>query len=502
MHMHFMGIDIGTSGVRAAVFNRDGFQESLYYNEYHMICAEQGMGELDPETIFYSLMEVVKKCADSISDGGGISAVGLSTQLFSIMALDKAGQPLTNVFTWADIRSMKYAEEIREKYDYERIYNSTGCRGQHPMYPLSKVLWLKGIDPERYKKVYKFVSIKEYVLYKLFGEFVIDITDASTTGFFNIHRFEWDDYILESVLQLDKIKLGMPVDCTFTLNGMKPEYAAAMGLDPKTPFTVGSGDGMLANLGCGVSDDTSMSCTIGTSGALRIAVDKPLLDSRQRTWCYCFTRDMWVAGGAINNGGIILKWFRDEYKKQFEFEAEVSGENNIYSLFDRYAADINAGSDGLLFLPFLTGERSPNWNANAKGTLHGLQLMHGRKHIVRAAMEGVIYRMYSVYEVITQLNNNVKQIIANGGYVNSEVWLQIQADIFGKEIAVAGIGEASVFGAAYVAMVAVGAVADLRQKLPCMEPQKVIIPQNNNSMVYGENYGHFKKLYHAIYEND
>jgi len=500
----FMGIDIGTSSVRAALFDLNGKQVSISQNEYSMICTEHGMGELDPELVFDSLIKAVRNCIgmlDSIDRKAEkkIEAVGISTQMHSLMVVDKCGRPMTNVITWADTRPINQAEQIKRNFDYNMMYRNTGCRVQHPMYPLSKILWLKETKPEIYKNSYKFISIKEYVLFKLYGQFVIDFTDASATGFFNIHTFEWDKYILNNVLDIDESILGEPVECTFILRNMNREYAEAIGLDPDTPVVVGSGDGILANIGCGVFDDTSMTSTIGTSGAMRISVNTPLLDPDQKTWCYCLTKNMWIAGGAINNGGIVLKWMRDNFRKQFECEAEEAGINSIYALFDKYAGEISPGSDGLIFLPFLTGERSPDWNVNAQGTLHGLQLFHTGKHFVRAAMEGVMFRMFSVYETITQLNNNVNQIKANGGYVKSDIWLQIQADVFNKEIAVAGIGEATVFGAAYTAMVAIGAISGFNQMLPEMEPLKVVKPNPDNAVAYRNAYKRFKDLYHKIY---
>lgn len=496
----FMGIDIGTTGVRAALFDINGSQVGLAYREYPMICTQTGMAELDPNTVFRSFIEVVRECiAGAEARRQDVAAVGLSTQMSSLLAVDKSGKNLTNVLTWADTRSLGQALSVMENHDYMQVYNSTGCRVQHPMYPLSKILWIKESMPVLFGEVYKFVSIKEYILSRLFGEYVIDFTDASTTGLFNIHSFKWDNYILENVAGIDETRLGTPVECTYSLKNLKHEYAEEMGLDKNTPFVVGSGDGILANAGCGVFDDTRMSCTIGTSGALRIAVSKPLLDTRQRTWCYCFTRDTWVAGGAINNGGIVLKWLRDGWKNQFEFDAEALGMKNIYKLFDKYAEEIPPGSEGLIFLPFLTGERSPNWNANTVGTIHGLKLIHGKKHIVKAAMEAVIYRMYSLYEVIAGMGVNVKQIIANGGYANSDVWLRIQADIFGKDIAVAGITEAAAFGAAYVAMVFAGAVPNLKHPLPCMKPSRVVKPVMENHPIYKEMYKTFMELYSKIY---
>lgn len=492
----FMGVDIGTSGVRAAIFNMEGSQISLCHKEYPIICSEPRMAELDPELIFSSLINVVSDCIkQSNIPANCIEAIGLSSQMHSLMAVDKEGKCLTNVITWADSRSIDEADFIEKNFDLKEMYERVGCRIQHPMYPLSKILWIKRSRPEVYNNVYKFVSIKGYILYKLFGKFLIDITDASATACFNIHEFKWDEYILKDVLDIGIDMLCEPVECTHKLIGMQDAYAKEMGLCPTTPVIIGSGDGIMANVGCGVFDDTSMSCTIGTSGALRIAVDKPLLDPEQRTWCFCFTKDKWVSGGAVNNGGIVLKWFRDQYRKQFEYEADTLGLKDLYELFSNYASQIEPGCEGVLFLPYLTGERSPGWNANASGLIHGLRLTHDKRHIIRAAMEGVIYNMYSIYKIIEKLDGNVNTIVANGGYVNSNVWLQIQADIFNKDIAVARVGEASAFGAAYTAMAAVGAIESLQKVLPQMKPVKVIKPIKENVEIYRNTYKQFKELY-------
>lgn len=496
-----MAVDIGTSSVRAAMFDEKGKQLGIASLEYPLICSEAGMAELDPELVFSSILKVVKGCVDKAGvSASDIGAMGFSTQMHSFLAVDKEGKCLTNVMTWADNRPIRQAEYIAKNYDCMKLYSATGCRVHHPMYPLSKILWIKEEKPEIFNKVYKFISIKTYVFFKLFSQFVTDYTDASASACFNIHTFKWDSDILDNVLGISENMLGEPVECTHVLKGMKKEYAGLMGINSDMPVVAGSGDGIMANLGCGVFDDTSMSCTVGTSGALRIAVDKPLIDPQQRTWCYCFTRDTWVAGGAINNGGIVLKWIRDNYKAQFDEDMKQQGISNYYKLFDKFAAEVDPGSDGLLFLPLLTGERSPNWNAAARGIMYGLDIRHGRKHFIRASMEGVIYRLFSVYEAITAINSNVRQIKANGGYAKSDIWLQMQADIFNKEIAVAGIDEASVFGAAYNAMAAVGAVNSLKSGISVMEPSRVIKPNPENTEMYREQFRLFKDIYNKIYK--
>jgi gluconokinase len=497
----FIGIDIGTTGIRAAVFDLDGKQKGYCYQEYPLISNAEGIAELDPETIFQSFIKVTKNAiAQNNLSGGAIEGIGISAQMHSLLTVDKEGKCLTNVMTWADSRSILDADHIGENLDFRTLYQKTGCRVQHPIYPLSKLLWLQRCKPETFEETYKFVSIKEYILFRLYGEYVIDITDASTTGCFNIHKFDWDDDILKDILKVSREKFGEAVECTYILKGMKNEYAQAIGLRATVPMVIGSGDGIMANLGCGGIDNTTMSCTIGTSGALRIAVDKPLLDDCQRTWCYCFTKDQWVAGGAVNNGGIVLKWIRDQYREQFDKDVAVYKVKNVYQLFDKYIDEVQPGSNGLLFLPYLTGERSPGWHTDASAYICGIKITHDKRHFIRAAMEGVLYNMYSILEIIESIGGNTKRIIANGGYINSQIWLQMQADIFNREILVSPIGEASAWGAAYTAMVAVGAKKGFNEISHQCHFSKVIQPKAENHVIYQDSYQKYKELYNMLIE--
>jgi gluconokinase len=499
----FMGVDIGTSGIRAAVFSEYGEEKGFCYKEYPMISTTEGMAELDPELLFDSFIGVARDCfGQNNIPGNSVAAIGISTQMFSFLAVNRDGNALTNLITWADTRSLQDVRYVESNFDCKRLYFKTGCRAQHPIYHISKILWLKRTQPELFEKIYKFVTIKEYILHKMFGVYYVDITDASTSACFNINTFKWDEDILKEVLQVGEGKFGETVDCTHTLKGMKENYAREMGLRASIPIVIGSGDGIMANVGCGGIDNTTMSSTIGTSGALRIAVDKPLLDEKMRTWCYCFTRNQWVAGGAINNGGIVLKWFREQYRAQFEKEAETLQFDSVYKLFDHYVSQTFPGSEGLFFLPFLTGERSPGWNADANAYICGLKITHDKKHIVRAAMEGIMYNMYSIYGVLDNLGGNVRRIIANGGYVNSSVWLQMQADIFNKEITVAPIGEASVWGAAFTSMVATGVVRGFDDVRPGFKPGRVIQPNVENHTIYNEAFRRYQELYHMLVDKN
>jgi len=494
----FIGLDIGTSSVRAVMFDGSGGQVSMGSVEYSVISDADGWAELDPDFIFEACINVIKNCIEKAGPKKNCTAgIGISCQMHSLMAVDGTGQPLTRLITWMDTRAGTEADYILKNFDVGDMYSRTGCRVQHPMYPLSKLLWLKSNAPDTFGKAYKFITIKEYVIFKLFNQFVVDYTLAASQGYYDIHEQQWDRDIIEGILGMNVDKFSEVVECTYVLKGMKAEYARKMGVDAGIPVVIGSGDGIMANLGCGVTDDTSMSSTIGTSGAIRISSDKPLLDPEQRTWCYSFTKAQWVSGGAINNGGIVLKWLREQFREQFEYDAAQHNES-IYKVFDRFAEEIKPGSDGLIFLPYITGERSPDWNAGVRGMMYGLGISHGRKHIIRAAMEGVMYRMYSVYEVISQIKDSAVHIRANGGYARSDVWLKMQADIFNKEILVSGVEEASALGAAYLCMYALGEVSDMKRLLSGMHPKKVITPSAENHEIYKEAYKKAKTLYECI----
>ncbi len=468
--------------------------------ETPLITETAAMAELDPYLIFEQLVEVVNHSTRFAREQNQqIQAIGWSTQLHSLMAVDHAGRPLTRLMTWADSRANDQADEIKRDYDIDRLYEITGCRAQHPLYPLSKILWLRECQPDVFKQTSHFISIKTYLIYRLCGEYLVDITDASATACFNIQKFCWDPYILKNILNLEPHHFAKPVACDAVLPALKPDMLQRLGLDRQTVIVAGTGDGIAANLGCGIFDDSAMTSTIGTSGAIRTTVRQPLLDPQQRTWCYCLSDQLWVAGGAINNGGIVLRWLRDQFLATFKADATASNLNSVYAQFDRYASDLPAGSDGLIFLPLLTGERSPNWNARTRGVLYGLDIRHSRAHIVRAAMEGILYQMYSVYQALASISQSSIQIRANGGYARSEIWLQMQADLFGKPIAVSTVSEASALGAAYLAMVAVGAVSQLGEALPAMDVHKIYQPDPLQFPIYQSGFQLYQDIYQRLY---
>jgi gluconokinase len=333
------------------------------------------------------------------------------------------------------------------------------------------------------------------VVEQLTGQRAVDYSVASSSGYFNLHTHTWDDDLL-GLLGLARERLSPPVDAT----EQAPLSAAAaerLGLKAGTPLVWGAGDGMLAHLATGGFDTSRFSSTIGTSGALRVLARRPLLDEQARTWCYCFDAQTWVAGGAINNGGLVLRWLRDQLGGEERRAARERGVDS-YEVMCEVAATVPAGADGLVMLPFLTGERSPNWNAAAKGLLFGLQLHHTRAHLIRAGLEAVIFRMLSVYEALRSLTGQEGEIWANGGYTRSPLWVQIQADVFQRKVAVPRVTEASAFGASLVALKSVGLIGDYRDLEPAITVERSYQPDPAQAPAYQKTFALFQSLYDDV----
>ncbi|MEC2628091.1 FGGY family carbohydrate kinase, partial [Bacillus cereus] len=244
----------------------------------------------------------------------------------------------------------------------------------HPMSPLSKLVWLQNEQAELFAKSYKFISIKEYVFYKLYKEYVIDYSIASATGMFNLKSLKWDEEALH-VAGITDEKLSKLVPTTHSLTGLDEEFAKEMNVLVSTPFVVGASDGVLSNLGVNAIDPGVVAVTIGTSGAIRAVTNRPVTDPKGRIFCYALTEDHWVIGGPVNNGGMIFRWARDQLGTS-EIELAKRLGKDPYEVLTEIAAKVNPGSDGLLFHPYLAGERAPLWNANARGSFFGLGLHH------------------------------------------------------------------------------------------------------------------------------
>jgi len=456
---YMIGIDIGTTSTKAVLFEENGQVVVTANEEYPLYTPTPSIAEQNPDEIFQAVISSVKQVIQNSGiESSRVMFVSCSSAMHSVIPIDHEGLPLMRCLTWADNRSAEWAVRLKRDMGGHEVYMRTGTP-IHPMSPLTKLMWLRHDHPETFSKSAKFISIKEYVLAKLFNEYVVDHSIASATGLMNLNNLDWD----EEALQLAGItgdRLSRLVPTTYKLEGLDAGYAEQMGLVTETPFIVGASDGVLSNLGVDAVDPGVVAVTIGTSGAIRTVVDKPITDPKGRYFCYALTEKQWVIGGAVNNGGVILRWLRDELAAAEVETANRLGQNP-YDLITQIAAGVRPGSDGLLFHPYLTGERAPLWNSDARGSFFGLSLHHKREHMIRAVLEGIIYNLYTVLLALEESIGRPTIIKATGGFARSELWRQIMADIFDQNVVVPESFESSCLGAVVLGLVAMGKAESL-----------------------------------------
>lgn len=456
---YMIGIDIGTTSTKAVLFKENGSIVTQANVGYPLHQPSPSVAEQDPEQILNAVIQTIA----AVMQRSGIRPdellfLSFSSAMHSVIAVDPAGKPLTACITWADNRSSASATRLKNELGGHELYLRTGTP-IHPMSPITKLMWLGQEQPDLFRQTYKFISIKEYIFAKLFGEYIIDHSIASSTGMFNLEKLAWDDEALR-IAGITAEHLSKPVPTTQVIQGLLPGFAEQLGLLASTPFVVGASDGVLSNLGVGAIQPGVVAATIGTSGAIRTVVDRPLTDPKGRIFCYALTEKHWVIGGPVNNGGMLFRWVRDEFAAS---EVETAKRLGIdpYEVLTRIAEQVPPGSNGLLFHPYLTGERAPLWNPDARGSFFGLSMTHRKEHMIRSVLEGVIFNMYTVLLAMEERIGRPSKILATGGFARSSLWRQMMADIFDQEVIIPESIESSCLGAVVLGLYATGRAESL-----------------------------------------
>jgi len=478
---YLISIDIGTTSLKSLAFDLQG--EILLRNsvDYPIYNPHPGYSEQDPEQIFEAFYSCLKDTTSAFP-ADELIAVSFSSAMHGILALDRSGKPLSPIITWADNRASKQASQLKGSPQGELIYQSTGTP-IHPMSPLCKIAWLKIHQPQLFAQTTHFVGIKEYIFYRLFGKFIIDHSLASATGLFNIHQKIWDPAAL-AWAGITPDLLSDPVGVTHSEAGLDNKLAGGLGIKPGTPFYIGASDGCLANLGEGVLDKSVAAVTIGTSGAIRITTDHPQIDTLGRTFCYILDQEHFVLGGAVNNGGNVYQWFKDIWGE------ETSIENSLEI--------VPPGSEGLVCLPFLHGERAPAWDPQARGAWMGLSHIHGKPHFLRSLLEGVLFGIHHVGLVIEEISGPFQSIRAGGGFFNSHKLAQMLADVSAKDVYISDSIESSSRGAAVLALKELGAINNLSEFLPSNRGKK-LTPDPKVQASYQPVFKRYLDLFNDLY---
>jgi gluconokinase len=442
-----IGLDLGTSSAKAVAFDTNGQALAAHAVEVGIASPAPDRAEQDPDELVNAAEQATAAVVRDLTVWGRtVAGLGLSGAMHSLLALDVVGRPLTPVMLFADNRATEQARQLAARPGAVALARRTGTP-LHPMSPFAKLRWFAEYDQQTVDAARWWISAKEYLLRKLCAADVVDHSIASATGLFNLEDTCWDGEAL-ALAGIDAGVLSAPVPTTTVLH----TRSAWGGLLAGTRVVVGASDGCLATLGAGATGGGAAALTVGTSGALRMIVDRPEADTRARLFCYALTEARWVVGGPISSGGIVLRWARDGL---FPNLARPMGKQP-YAWFDELAAMVPPGADGLLCLPYLLGERAPLWDPELRGAFVGLSIRHGQGHVLRALLEGVAFQLATVLGLVEGLGRPVAALRADGGFTRSRLWLQIMADVLGRPLELPRTLEGACRGAALLALEALG----------------------------------------------
>jgi gluconokinase len=486
------GLDIGTTATKAAVFDDGAHVLGLSRREHPLLVDKPPRAEQDPEAMFDSALETLREsCAQTAASGAEIAAVSLSSSMHTFIGVDDSDRPITPVLTWADNRAARQAAALRDSPAAPDLYRRTGTP-IHPMSPLTKLMWFREQERETFDSVRRWISIKELFVRRVLGEYLVDHAIASATGLLDIHRRDWDDTAL-SLAGLDRGRLSTPASTTVTAGRLTREWADRLGLAAGTPVILGASDGVSENLGAAAIAPGVAAMTIGTSGAIRACVPAPAIDNGGRLFCYVVGDDRWIVGGPTNSGGIALAWLLSTVL------SDLQQRNDAYKALDLLASEAPPGSEGVVFLPFLLGERAPQWDSDARAVFFGLAASHGRPQLIRAVMEGVVYQLYQVHRVLTDTVGEVAALRATGGFARSPVWRQICADVFGLEVSFPAVDVAAACrGAAMLGMTALGMLDSLEDAAGLVKYEHIHSPQEPARQRYFTGRELFAELYEKL----
>ena len=460
-----LAIDIGTGSSRAMVVDTRLNNLSIHQISYKLHKPHSGWVEQDADEVLQATLQVIKQAAGSVKKASlVITGMCFSSAVSSLLALDATGKPLGNALIWGDLRAQNEVFELQK--EARQLYHRTGTP-LHTSYWLPKLRWLQTNQPDILNNAAHWMGIKDYVIWHLSGEFMTDFSNAAATGMLNLQTLQWDDL----ACSLANLKNGslLPVKpTTFIIPQIRAKIAAELGLPVKTSLVLGAGDGPLANLGSGAINPGQAATTIGSSGACRSVATGPVLqDERMRVWSYPLLDDLWVIGGAENSGGLVVEWFQNNM-------AAAADKN--FSAMMQAASGVPAGSDGLIFLPYLFGERAPIWDVAARGALIGLDDQHTPAHLARAMLEGTVFALYDVFQALCDSIAPITEIRVSGGYTRSPFWLSIQASMFNRELVVMDDHECSALGAALLGFLALGTFPNLKSGASSLKIKETILP--------------------------
>ena len=497
---YLLGLDIGTGGVKALLIDSSGKTIASKTSEIGMDVPRPLWAEQNPEDWWNA---TVKSIRDVLSTSGisadAIKGIGLSGQMHSLVLLDKSMKVMRPSILWCDNRTTSQRRWIEEKVGLERLKELVA---NPPLegFTLPKVIWVREEEPDIYRNIYKICLPKDYIRFLLTGELTMEVSDAAGTIMFDVRNRRWSEEVL-SMVNVSPDFLP-PVTESIDVSGhITQAIADETGLKAGTPVVGGGADNPCGAVGNGIVREGRISASLGTSGVIFAHTDSVKIDPAMRVHTFCHTvPHRWYLMGVVLSAGGAFRWFRDVLGLNETGEAEKTG-MDPYEVLTRKAAEAPQGSEGLFFLPYLSGERTPHQDGRARGAWIGMTLGHQRRHMIRAVLEGITFAMRDSIEIMRELGISVKQVRATGGGGKSPFWRQMMADIFNTEVVTVNSGEGPAFGAAVLAGVGARIFESVEEASDSLvKPVDSTEPQRNNADRYEEYYRLFRTLYPALKE--
>ncbi len=495
---YIIGVDIGTSGTKTILFDESGKVIASKTIEYPMYQPKNGYAEQDPkdwaDATVNTLKAVVSQSGVSKDD---IKGIGLSGQMHGLVMLDKDNEVIRNSIIWCDQRTSKEVEEMNAKLGERKLIEIT-ANPALTGWTAAKILWVKNNEPENYEKCRHILLPKDYIRFILTGEYATEVSDASGMQLLDVPNRCWSDEILET-LEIDKGLLGKVYESCEVTGTLTKKMAELTGLNEGTIVVGGAGDNAAAAVGTGVVEDGKAFTTIGTSGVVFAHTSSISIDALGRVHtCCAAVPGAWHVMGVTQGAGLSLKWFRDNFCGSEKETAKLMGVDEYY-LMDKEAESVEVGSNRLLYLPYLMGERTPHLDPNARGVFFGLSAMHTKKDMLRAVMEGVSYSLRDCIEVFREMKININDMMACGGGGSSPLWRSMLADLYNCPVKTLASKEGPALGVALLASVGAGIYSSVSEACKqIIEINKVQEPNAQNVGEYEKYYQLYREIYPAL----
>lgn len=492
-----LSVDLGTTSLKVALLTETGRIVGSESCEYPILSPKPGYAEQDPECWWTGFVTACRGLKSRYpTEFGQIAGIGICGQMHTQVYLDKDDRILGPAITWMDQRSNDIVETINGDTDSKKLVFEETRNFATTTYTAPQAKWVKENQPDVWRKTTRILVAKDYIKFKLTGQMVTDYSEASGTLLFDVEKRRWSDEMFNY--------FGLPgplfprVGPSDEIIGQVTREASELsGIKEGTPVANGSADGAACGLGAGVIDSGQVALVIGTAGGIGVCSDRPLVDPQNRTacWCHC-VRDRWTAVGMMQTAGASLHWFKNAFDKG---DASLSS-GDIFEQYNQMVQEIPDGCGGLIFLPYLNGERTPYWDSSARGLFFGINLASEKAHFIKAVMEGVSFALRHNLETIESLGIKVDQIRAVGGGLKSPVWLSILGKVLRKPIVTMSVPDSASLGNVILCGKALGIYPSLEDAVERMVTSDQEMNYTTDSEIYERQYPIFLELYQQLKE--